>query len=514
MPGAFGSGEVHRETVVEVKTNGRAAECILDGGRSVLVSGLLRGSISPGDAIEFLLPSEGCDIGTEILIRKAPNSRVRAAYLAPISYVTKPKEDRRGQLYLLAEVRGSAVGISAVRLSCDLIRDYFYVTRSSRRGHEQSNFYQILKTTPTASLAELRLAFKLRDLELRATHADPRELKAIEQAFNILAEPDLRACYDALLKDPDAPALFPYGGFGSVLVEGERSRDGKTFFVRRILAFSPDLCERSFDAPLRKFHFYTDRAMFRDARRRLELVVDQAAMPLVWGPTWNQWKHLLGAKADIQATFLQAGVYRMKDGEWSLVSWQKALPSRIKVTLPPDINEQIEAARRTHHFFGQHADFFDRLRARIEREPVAKSEIERLCGEAGIPGDFDIAEITWQAGYDGFYYHELVKRARTVYLFRDEFIIELERAIVVERPELGYATYLFTNPHSVERFLATYATVTREDIRRNRGNIAERLGFLSRVGHGTRRETWLDELRVLLEESEKFSQTTAGTSEA
>jgi len=34
----------------------------------------------------------------------------------------------------------------------------------------------------------------------------------------------LRACYDALLKDPEAPALFPYGGLGSLLVSGERSR--------------------------------------------------------------------------------------------------------------------------------------------------------------------------------------------------------------------------------------------------------------------------------------------------
>lgn len=501
MSQAVNEGQAYLGRVSETRPIGQSLECILGGGRSVLVSGLLHGSVSPGDMIECPLPNEGSDVRTEILIRKAPNSKVKAVYLAPISYVTKPKEDRRGQLYLLAEVRGSAVGISAVRLSCDVTRDYFYVTRTSRRGHDESSFYEVLKTTANVSLAELRLAYKLRDLELRATHADPRELKVIERAFNILAEPESRACYDAILKDPDTPALFPYGGFGSLLVEGERSRDGKTFFARRILAFLPDLCERSFDAALRKFHFHTDRAIYRDARRRMEVVVDQAAMPLVWDPTWNQWKHLLGAKAEVKATFLQTGAYRIKDGEWSLVTWEKALPSRVKITLPADINERIEAARRRHHIFGQHADFFARLHARIEREPVAKSEIERLCGDAGIPGDFDVAEITWEADYDAFYYRELLKRARTVYFFRDEFIFELERVIAAERPELGHATYLFAKPANMDGFLRLYARTTKQAIRANRDNIAEHVGFVGRISHGIKPETWLESLSVFLGES-------------
>ena len=498
MSQVVNEGQAYCGRVSETRPVGKSLECILGGGRSVLVSGFLHGSVSPGDTIEFPLPSEGCDIGTEIIVRKAPNSNVKAVYMAPIGYVTKPREDRRGQLYSLAEVRGSAVGISAMRLNCDVIRDYFCVTRTSHRGHEQPNFYEVLKTTPSASLAELRLAYKLRDLELRATHAHPRELKVIERAFNILAEPNLRAYYDALLKDPDAPAAFPYGGFGSLLVEGERSRDGKTFFVRRILAFSPDLCERSFDAPLRKFHFYTDVAIYRDARHRLEVVVDQAAMPLVWDPTWNQWKHLLDAIVKVRATFLQIGVYRMKDGEWSLVTWEKSLPSRIKVTLPPDINERIQGARRRHHIFGQHADFFAGLRARIEREPVAKSDIERLCGDAGIPGDFDVAQITWEADYDAFYYRELLKRARTIYFFQDEFIFELERLIAAERPELGHATYLFAKPSNIDDFLRLYASTTKRAIRANRDNIAEHIRFVGRINHGVKPETWLEALRVFL----------------
>ena len=492
------TGQVYCGRVSEIRTAGQSRECILGEGRSLLVSRLISGLISRGDTVEFSLPSEGCDIGTEILVCKGPNSRRKDLYQAPIGYFVRPKEDRRGQFYSLAEIRRGSIGISAVRLNCDVIRDYFYVTAFSRRAKEQPNFYEVLKTTPTASLAELRLAYKIRDLELRTARAGLRELKVTERAFNILVEPELRACYDALLKEPDAPALFPYGGLGSLIVEGERSRDGKTFFARHILAFSPDMREQRFTAPLRNFCFYADRAIYRDARRKLEIIVDQAAMPLVWDPTWNQWKHLLDADAHVQATFLRTGVYRMKDGEWSLVTWQKSLPSRIKVTLPPGINERIQSARRRHHIFGQHADFFARLRASIEREPVEKSEIERLFGEVGIPGDFGAEQLSWQAGYEALYYRELSERARTVYFFRDEFIFELERVIAAERPESGYATYLFVKPAKMDDFLRLYARTTKQAIRANRDNIAEHVGFVGRISHGIKPETWLETLRVFL----------------
>ena len=498
MSQVVNTGQTYCSRVSELTTAGQSAECRFGDRRSLLLSRLLGGLVFRGDSIEFALPNGSSTNGTEILIRRDPDSKKKDLYQAPIGYVCRPKEGRRGQHYCLAEVRGSAIGISTVRLNCDAVRDYFYVTRDARCHQEQPNFYEVLKTSPTASLAELRLAYQIRDLELRATRADLRELKVTERAFNILAEPELRACYDMLLKDPDTPALFPYGGLGSLVVEGERSRDGKTFFARRILAFSPDRREQRFTAPLRNFCFYADRAIYRDARRRLEIIVDQAAMPLVWDATWNQWKHLLDADAHVQATFLRTGVYRMKNREWSFVTWEKSLPSRTRVKLPADISERIQAARRRHHIFGQHADFFARLRARIEREPVEKSVIERLCGEAGFPGDFDVKQITWEAGYDVFYYHELLKRARTAYFFRDEYVFELEKTIAIEKPQSGHATYLFARPQNLERFLALYSSVRREDIRRNRGNVAERLAFVARIGHGMHPHVWLKELGLRL----------------
>ena len=44
-------------------------------------------------------------------------------------------------------------------------------------------------------------------------------------------------------------------------------------------------------------------------------------------------------------------------------------------------------------------------------------------------------------------------------------------------------------------FLAIYTEITKDDIRRNRNNAAERLGFLGRVIHGTNPRAWLKEVR-------------------
>jgi hypothetical protein len=161
-----------------------------------------------------------------------------------------------------------------------------------------------LRISFTASAAELRLAFKLRALELRGEGAPKTDISMLERAFNILAQPELRTCYNDLIANSAAPVLFPYGGFGSIVVTGDRSRDGKTFFVTCILSFLPETRQRRFRASLRQVDFYADRAIYRDARRKLEVLLDQSAIPILWDAAWNQWKHLLSAKMEITATFV------------------------------------------------------------------------------------------------------------------------------------------------------------------------------------------------------------------
>jgi curved DNA-binding protein CbpA len=496
-----------RRVVSSIKREGERSVCHFNNGGSILLSNFLGGLIQPGDEISFPLPTDSAETGSEVYVHKTSLSgRSRDLYQAPISYAGQPKADKRDRLYVPAEVSKGGLGICFIHTPCEVIRDHFYVSTRRQHWERQASLYDVLQITSTASLAELRVAFRLRQLELRAAATSNRNSATLERAFNILAQPELRACYDSLLKDSTAPALFPYGGSGSILVAGDRSRDGQTFFTSQILRFHPELQERRFHAPLRSFDFYDDLAIYRDARLRLEATLDHSAMPIIWDATWNRWKHLLGAKVELRGTFVQTGKYQRRNGQWILNEWETALPSRIQVKVPADIAEQIEAARKSYHRFGQFSNALGQIRARIEREPMERDQLRRLCWELGMPGDFDVAEISWHSDYDAFFYQQLCRRARRLYLFRDEYIFDLPSVIAVETPQLGHATYLFSKPESIEAFLIAYAATTKEAIRQNRANVAERLGFLGRVVHGSNPRVWLRTLKARLGEAADCAQ--------
>jgi hypothetical protein len=244
------ASSVRQARVVQIKPEGEKTACLFSHGSPVLVSNVLAAHIRPGDDLRFPLSVDSNGAGTEVYIGKSASSaRHRDVYQAPIGYAAQPKHDKREQPYVRAEVAQGRLGISGLHFPCDVLRDHFYVADRRLPWEKQKTLYEILRVPPTASPAELRLAFKLRELELRAEGASKIDLSAAERAFNILACPELRACYESLLSNPLAPALFPYGGLGSVVALGDQFRDGQTFFVRRIVSFLPDTTERSFHAP-------------------------------------------------------------------------------------------------------------------------------------------------------------------------------------------------------------------------------------------------------------------------
>ena len=493
------------ERVVSVQRQETPAICVFANQTKLLVSRFIGSHVAIGDDIAF--PVSMADaVRTEILITKNGGSGPKHyLYHVPIGYVSQPKQDKRNQYFVSAEVHCGGLGISTVFLPCEILRDYFYCLPHTDDKIDHQTLYEILRIPASASPSELRVAFKLRDLELQTAGISRSQRVALERAFNIVGQPELRACYDALLADPEVPAPFPYGGFGSLLVAGEPSRDGQTFFARRILAFSPDLRRRRFHVPLRNCDFYEDRALCRDVRRKLEFWLDPAALHTFWDRTWNQWKHRLGTKIEVEGTFVQTGKYRKRRGEWKLVAWETALPSRLEVKLPADFQQCSEMARTTYHRFGHYSKALDQIRLHLEHRAVEKAELQRMCSELRIPGDFDVAQISWRADYDPFFYCQLARRARRIYLFRDEYIFDVEKAVVVETPQLGHATYVFAKPRNMDSFLALYTKITKDDIRRNRNNAAERLSFLGRVIHGTNPRAWLKEIRQRVGEDVDFA---------
>jgi len=492
--------------VLRTEPKGEKIECAFTDGTSILLSKFLATFIRQGDELRF--PVSVPDTAAELYVHvPEEQARFRRDLLqVQVDYVTQPKRDKRGDFFVSAEPLGKQLGINQLYVRCEQLRDYFFVANRSCSWDKQPSFYELLRTTSDAFPVELRLAFKMRTLELRAAHASPAYLAALERAFNILARPDLRACYDALLADPAAPAIFPNGGFGSLLIAGEPSRDGSGFYASRILAFRPEQKRGFFRAPLRQLVFYDGHAIYRDTQRKLEVAFDQASLPLAWDPTWNQWKHLLGANISVQATLVQSGKYRYRSDLWQLTRWETALPSRLEVTLPGNISEQISEAQNTYRRFGQFAPALEQIRSRLESAPVEREELRRLCAGMGIPGDLEIALITWKPNYDAFYYQQLSRRARRLYLYQSEYIFDLEKAVIAETPQLGHATYLFARPPNMSEFLVLYASVTKDEIRHNSGNVAERLGFLGRLVHGVKPRLWLKGLKLRLGEAVEYAE--------
>jgi hypothetical protein len=444
-------------------------------------------------------------IGEYLATQNSLRRKARQLYFGRIGCVTQPRTDKRDEYFVRADVMGGGLGIRALHLPNSAVRDYFYFCRPREGETPQPTLYEALRALRSATPADLRLSFRIRRIELETSDTVRSEIQRIERAFNLLAHPDLRSCYDALVQDANAPALFPYGGFGQCVVSGELAQDEETFFVRQLLSYLPDQRQRLFRAPLRGIEYFNGYALYRDSRRKAEVYLDPTILPVGWDPTWNQWRHLVGTKIGISGTFVQAGKYRHSSGEWHLVRWETALPSRLSVTVPSDATRSLAAARRSYQRFGEYHDAIERVRGLVARQPLDQHELGDICRDLGIPPDFDVAQFCWKPDYDPYFYQELKKRSRNIYFLRDEYIFHVPRAIVAEVPQLGHATYVFAEPADVHDFVRRYAATCRDDIRKNRKDVAHQLGFIGRVMHGKSPRTWLRELRSRIGEGVDYT---------
>jgi hypothetical protein len=293
----------------------------------------------------------------------------------------------------------------------------------------------------------------------------------------------------------DAPPLFPYGGFGSILVEGHLSEDGQALFGRRILAFMPEMTTRKVSLLFRRCEFFHDRVICRDTRRKIEVWLDGNLLPgLHWDLTWNNWKHWLKSRLDVEATLVSAGKYRLTKGEWILRKWSTALPSRLRVIPPEGLAADVARARALHSLLGEHAELVRHAGTQIEKHPVEHTTVQNWFDDLGVSADLKPHYVNWLPDYEPYYFEQLRKRSRTWFLFRNEYLFVWPQVLIAEIPEPGHATYLFSRPAQLDDFMHRYADLDRDDVRHNRNDVASRLGFIGRVVRGRRKQRWLNDV--------------------
>jgi hypothetical protein len=415
----------------------------------------------------------------------------------------RPKEsEKRAGFFVRTELPKCSTDPTGLLLSGDAIRRYFYLLDD---GQRTPNLYSLLQAPESAACADLRVAWRVRLLEFSLRPAKAAERTRAERAFNVLAHPDLRTCYDLLRTRKDAPPLFPYGGFGSILVEGQISNDGKTFFADRILAYKPEMSSRRVSLLLRQCEFFADRVICRDPRRKLEVWLDSCLLPGIhWDLTWNHWKHWLRSRVDVEATFVRTGEYLPRKGEWVLRTWHTALPSRLRLTQPENIAADIERAKAIHTLLGENAAVVERIRAELQEQPVEHVRILDWFDRLGTSSHLQPQHVTWRSDYEPYYFEQLRKRSATWFLFRDEYLFVWSNVLIAEIPQLGHATYVFTKPEDVRAFMRRYSSVTRDDIRSNRDNVATELGFIGRIVRGRKKKRWLNDVLKLAGEKTDY----------
>jgi hypothetical protein len=445
--------------------------------------------VRPDDQFQIL----GCGPDAPLLVRSQHRGRGELLH-GKIGPVTTPKLSHSDDRWF---VQASLTGDSSVEwlvINGEAVRRYFY---GGVTPDPDGILYSTLAARPNASVADIRLAWRLRQTEAALTKDSVLKLRC-ERAFNVLANPELRPKYDAHLSDPDSMLPFPYGGCGEILAAGNLSKDERTFFADSILAFKPEVQSKKVKVLLRQCEFLTDHVALLDSRRKLEIWMDAGLLDgLAWDPTWNRWKHWLRTRFDVNATVVKSSKYRLVRGEWVVKNWWTALPSRISVTVPASVHEDVARAQAIHELLGQHAEVVQKLREQIARQPIEGSAVQAWLDRLGASPQLRPEYTTWQPDYEDCFFGQLRKRARTWFLFRDEYLFILPTAIVSEVPSAGHATYVFATPRDQEGFLRLYGTATRNDIRHNRLNISAELGFIGRVVRGRKRKRWLaDVLRL------------------
>jgi hypothetical protein len=153
--------------VVSANPKGAKTECLFADGTSILLSNFLATFVRVGDELVFQLGLESVAAGTEIYIRHNPEQRRQDVFQAEIGYATEPRKDKRDYLFISAEIPGSRLGISAIHMRCEALRDYFYVGNRRSPWDRQPAFYELLRVNPKAAPRRFRCHTNYLEARLR-----------------------------------------------------------------------------------------------------------------------------------------------------------------------------------------------------------------------------------------------------------------------------------------------------------------------------------------------------------
>jgi hypothetical protein len=215
--------------------------------------------------------SETAGLGTEeagavsgrlVVVRRTSNAigarDVVCARIAPRFQHERGNEEMAS--CLIAKVKGE-FDVRTVVFSADSIRRHFYALphKDGKRS-----LYEILSAEESVGTEGLRLAWRVKTLESLIA-GGKGTLAIAERAFNLLANPEIRAAYDAGRHD-EKLLPFPYCAHGDCVVSGELSADGTTFFADAIISFRPTLRRERITILLRKCEFLPGLICFNDPK--------------------------------------------------------------------------------------------------------------------------------------------------------------------------------------------------------------------------------------------------------
>jgi hypothetical protein len=96
-----------------VRAEGQTARCTTDSG-DIVVPRVPASFLRPGDDIN--LSAGGSPIPEYLATQNSPHRKARHLYFGRIGYVAQPKPDRRGELFVRAEVLDSRLGVASLHI--------------------------------------------------------------------------------------------------------------------------------------------------------------------------------------------------------------------------------------------------------------------------------------------------------------------------------------------------------------------------------------------------------------